>query len=128
MNKRALLITIVVLVFVFGLYSCVRSARLSSELERLSVGSGDNTTAQLERAKEIIAKVKKHMVIDTTTEPTVANIVDVETLRKRSDFYKNAEKGDFLIVTPTRAILYSEKKDTIIDVIPIQLTKEGEKK
>ena len=61
------------------------------------------------------------MDIDTSIQPTVATIVDVNALRARNDFYKNAKNGDYLIVTPNRAILYDPNRDMIIDVVPVQL-------
>ncbi len=80
-----------------------------------------NTAASKEKANAVIAKVRKHMDIAATPEPTVATIVDVKKLQEKNAFYKNAENGDFLIVTSTRAILYSESKDVIIDVAPVQI-------
>ncbi|MBT4119868.1 MAG: hypothetical protein HOE29_03035, partial [Candidatus Peribacter sp.] len=61
------------------------------------------------------------MDIPEDIEPTVATIVDVEILKEKNPFYAKAENGDHLIVTPTRAILYSSKTKKIIDVVPVQL-------
>ena len=76
-------------------------------------------------AKEIVDKVRRHIVIPTAIEPTVATIVDVNTLKARNEFYKDAKNGDNLIVTPTRAILYDPDKDIILDVVPVQLTPQA---
>jgi hypothetical protein len=92
--------------------------KLTMQMEQLKTGNNPQNVAQ---AKEIVGKVKKHMIIPGDVDPTVATIVDVETLKQRNDFYKQAKNGDHLIVTPTRAILYDPDKDLIIDVVPVQL-------
>ncbi len=74
-----------------------------------------------EQARTIVEKVRTHMVIDDGSEPTVAAIVDVAVLREKNAFYNKAENGDFLVVTPTRAILYRASEDRILDVVPVEL-------
>ena len=54
-------------------------------------------------------------------QPTVATIVDVESLRKRNSFYNKAKNGDYLIVTNERAILFDAKANVILDMVPVQL-------
>lgn len=73
------------------------------------------------RAAAIVVAVQKHIDIDVSVEPTVATIVDAAKLQAQSQFYKNAVNGDFLVVTPTRAILYSKTRDRIIDVTPVEI-------
>jgi hypothetical protein len=77
--------------------------------------------ANREQAAEIIRKVRSHMDIGDEVEPTVATIVDVMKLRENNVFYNKAENGDFLVVTPTRAILYRLAEDRILDVVPVEL-------
>ncbi len=92
--------------------------KLTMQMEQLKTGNNPQNVAA---AKEIVAKVRRHIMIPGDVDPTVATIVDIETLRSRNDFYKNAKNGDHLIVTPTRAILYDASQDVIIDVVPVQL-------
>lgn len=94
-----------------------RLRQLSVQLEQLQ----GNPQQNQEKAREIVTKVRKLMDLPTDVEPTVAAIVDVEKLRERNDFYKKAENGDFLIVTPTRAVLYDPDADRILDVVPVQI-------
>ncbi len=82
---------------------------------------GGNTQANMELAKEMVAKVRKLMDIPTDVEPTVAQIVNVAVLRANNAFYNKANNGDYLIVTKDRAILYSPSKNVILDVVPVQL-------
>ena len=92
--------------------------QLTIRLEQVQVG---NSQQNQEAAKKVIAQVKRHFEIPEGVEPTVATIVDVKTLRARNPFYNRAENGDYLVVTPDRAILFSAKKDRILDVVPVQL-------
>jgi len=53
----------------------------------------------------------------------------VDQLRETNVFYQKAENGDFLVVTPTRAVLFREDSDgdgeadrgIILDVVPVQI-------
>lgn len=74
-----------------------------------------------EEADRIVAQLRKIYSIPEDIDPTVATIVDVETLRERNPFYASAQNGDHLIVTLERAILYSSEKGQILDVVPIQV-------
>ncbi len=116
---------VVLVVTVFFLDSARRQAQ--AEMKQMSAKLGQvpesdaNSVENQKRAKEIVAKVKEHMEIDTTVEPTVATIVDVKKLQAQNAFYNKAKNGDFLIVTPSRAILYDAAADVIIDVVPVQI-------
>ncbi len=82
---------------------------------------GGDAQQNREKAQAIVAEVSELMKVETTPEPTVATIVDVEKLRQSNPFYNKAENGDYLIVTQTRAILYSQKEKKILDVVPVQI-------
>lgn len=127
MNTKKLLTVILIIgLAVLAYVNYMRSVRLAAELKKLSVMNEQlqtgNNPESIAQAKAIIERVRKHMQIPGDVEPTVATIVDVEALRSRNDFYKNAKNGDHLIVTPTRAILYDPDADVILDVVPVQLT------
>jgi hypothetical protein len=92
-------------------------AQLSLRLEQLQ----GNTQQNQEKAREILVRVRKHIDLPMDTEPTVAMIVDVTKLRERNPFYNKAENGDYLIVTPSRAVLFDPEMDVIIDVVPVQI-------
>lgn len=126
MNSKKLLTIILVLgLAVLAFVNYQKRVQLASELKKLSVQMEQlqtgNNPENVAQAKAIVDKVKKHMMIDGSIEPTVATIVDVNALKSRNDFYKHAKNGDFLIVTPTRAILYDPDTDMILDVVPVQL-------
>jgi hypothetical protein len=126
MKKHGALVTIVVLCLL-GLVAAleVKRQEVSSQLEDIT-GHLDQIQFDVpnngqETADQILKELRNLMNIPEDTEPTVATIVDVELLRVKNPFYAKAENGDHLIVTPTRAILYSSKTKRIIDVAPVQL-------
>ena len=117
-----LLVSLVVLVIVLDAQRRAAQAQLKQltvKLEQLQ--GGGNTAENQQRAKEVVQKVRMLMDIDTAVEPTVATIVDVKKLQAQNAFYNKAKNGDFLIVTPTRAILYDAAKNKILDVVPVQI-------
>lgn len=126
MNKKVLSTVLIVALALLAFVNYRKRIELATELTKLSVQmeqlQGGNNPQSVAEAKAIVDKVKRHIVIQGDVEPTVATIVDVETLKQRNDFYKSAKNGDNLIVTPTRAILYSPEQDIILDVVPVQLT------
>ena len=81
----------------------------------------DDSTKNQETADLILKEIRNLIDIPEDVNPTVATIVDVEILKKKNPFYAKASNGDHLIVTPTRAILYSSVTKRIIDVVPVQL-------
>ncbi len=115
-----LLIALVVLVVVVDTQRRKAQTELKNLTVRLEQLQGNNQENQ-EKAKQVVQKVQKLMNIDVSVEPTVATIVDVEKLRAQNPFYNKAENGDYLIVTPTRAILYREEENIILDVVPVQI-------
>lgn len=90
---------------------------LTVRLEQLQGNSPENQ----EKAREVVQKVRALIDIPADIEPTVATIVDVAKLQEQNPFYEKAENGDYLIVTPTRAILYDETANKILDVVPVQI-------
>ena len=120
--KRLVPVLLIVLViFVIVLDQQRRAAEAEVQQLSLKLGQQGDSAQNQAQANEIIAKVKQHMDLDTSVQPTVATIVDVDKLRQQNSFYNQAKNGDFLIVTPTRAILYDEQADKVIDVVPVQI-------
>ena len=118
---------ILVVIIAIGLFVWAEKQR------REVAGKLEQTTAELEEirkstqgggaevAKEVLAKVRAHMVVAETPEPTVATIVDIERLKQASEFYQVAENGDHLVITEKRAILYDPDRDIILDVVPVRI-------
>jgi hypothetical protein len=115
-----LLIVLVVLVVVLDTQRRSAQKELKNLTVRLEQLQGNNEANQA-KAKEVVEKLQLLMDIDTSVEPTVATIVDVAKLQAQNPFYLKAQNGDYLIVTPTRAILYREEDNKILDVVPVQI-------
>lgn len=117
------ILVVVLLAFVLVLDGRRREAeqRLKQVSVRLEQVQGKNEAQNKELAKQVLVKMRKHIVLPADPEPTVATIVDVEKLRERNVFYQKAENGYHLVLTADRAILYDAKRDIIVDVAPIQL-------
>lgn len=113
-------------VALFALIVVLDSQRRQMEMElrnvtvRLEQLQG-NDQANQERALQIVDQLRTLMDIPDDVTPTVATIVDVEKLRAQNSFYANAKNGDYLVVTPTRAILLDAERGVIIDVVPVQI-------
>lgn len=126
MKSRGILVTLIVL-SLLGLVAALEvkrqavSAQLQEMTGHLQDMEFDDKTKSQETADQIVREIRKLMDIPEDINPTVATIVDVEILRKKNPFYANASNGDHLVVTPTRAILYSSVTKRIIDVVPVQL-------
>ena len=123
--RKLLIVALVLALAILAFINYTKRIQLEGDVKQLSVKNEQlqtgNNPQNIAKAKEIIEKVRKHMEIPTDPEPTVATIVDINALKSKNDFYKNAKNGDNLIVTPARAILYDPDKDVIIDVVPVQL-------
>jgi hypothetical protein len=122
MSRKLITLIIVLGLGVLTIVNYSKRVELSKELDSVRLTDTDQGVQDAERAKEIIAKVKNHIMIIGDVEPTVAQVVDAEALKSKNSFYANAENGDYLVITPLRAILFSEKKNLILDVVPVQLT------
>lgn len=83
----------------------------------------DATADPSKKAEKELADVKimisKHLLLPEDEEPTLATVSDPEKLTEQP-FFKNAEKGDkvLLYARSKKAILYSVKKDQILEVAP----------
>ncbi len=121
MLTGVIIIALLLLLGVLYIKWSAAEAQLKQLSVRLEQVTGGNQAQNAAAAKAVLDKVSKLYVLPTGVQPTVATIVDVEALRKQNPFYNKAENGDNLIITPDRAILYSPKKNMILDVVPVQL-------
>ncbi|MBM3231534.1 hypothetical protein FJZ28_04400 [Candidatus Peregrinibacteria bacterium] len=131
-QSRHQVLTVIIIIALLALVAALELKRraVAYQLEQLTVRLeqvqlGDAKQNQ-EAAKKIITQLGKLIDLPTNIEPTVATIVDVDALRKKNPFYNKAENGDHLVVTTERAILFSSKKNKILDVVPVQLEPVGQ--
>lgn len=124
MKLRAIFPVVLIVLALLVVVLDAQRRQAQKELKNLTVRLEQlqgNDQANQEKAKQVVEQVKKLMDIDTSVEPTVATIVDVKKLQEKNPFYNKAQNGDYLIVTPTRAILYRESDNIILDVVPVQI-------
>ena len=113
MSKKNILILIVFLLLI--------SLGITGYLYRTEKIKSSNP-AQLieENTQKVIDNASELMILPENEKPTIATIIDIEKLRSDNpEFYKNAENGDKLLIYPQKAIIYSEKKNIIINVASI---------
>lgn len=82
------------------------------------------SAAQNEKNKaetsRVLDKLKEDLLVQETEAPTVARVEDPEKLKSsNAEFYKNIQKGDYLVIFPKRAIIYREANRQIINIAPI---------
>lgn len=74
-------------------------------------------TAETQR---VLGELKKILRVDEKESPTVARVEDPAKLQKaNAEFYKNVQKGDYLVIFPKRAVIYRESLNQIINIAPI---------
>ena len=72
-----------------------------------------------EESARVTGKLQK-IIRFTEEDPTVARIEDPSVLQSSNpDFYRDAVAGDYLVLFPSRAIVYRESDNQIINVAPI---------
>lgn len=83
------------------------------------------TQKNQEETARVLEGLKRRLFIGEQEAPTVARVEDPEKLKKsNAEFYKDIQKGDYLVIYPKRAIIYRESIDQIINVAPIINTSE----
>ncbi len=102
-------------------------SNLSTRLEQLTGNGSEQNTKEI--ADRVKAAVGKHIVL-MSDNPTIATIANVTLLRQQNAFYNDAENGDFVVIDvnkegQAKAILYREKDDMIINVVPVQFTQQS---
>ncbi len=124
-KSRPLAAIVVVALLVLLAVTMFNLQATKQQLERMTMkmdkGTTGDTTESKEEARKVVAQLRKVYALPDGIEPTVAAIVDVETLRKKNAFYNTAKNGDYLVVTTERAILFDAKEGKVLDVIPVQL-------
>lgn len=66
----------------------------------------------------LISRVGQLMVLPEG-EPTVATVIDSETLAKEQSFFRDAHNGDKVLIYKDKAILYDEANNRIVNVGPV---------
>lgn len=91
---------------------------------RQAAVAGDSTqAADTAKYNALIEKVKK-VILVPDENPTIATIANLDEVKKQNaTFYADAKEGDTVIIFSTKALIYRESEDKIINVAPV--TKEA---
>ena len=73
-----------------------------------------------QETQSVVDSLKQQLIIEGEDKPTVARVENPEVLIKaNADFYKNVQKGDYLVLYPQRAIIYRLEEKKIVNIAPI---------
>jgi len=87
-------------------------------------GASTDNSADTAKYNALIDKVKK-IILVPDENPTIATIANLEEVQKQNaTFYADAKEGDTVIIFSTKALIYRESEDKIINVAPV--TKESD--
>jgi hypothetical protein len=65
---------------------------------------------------EIVSRVGKLTTLPTTAPDAVVRVQDAETLKKQNSFYEHVKEGDYIIMYPALAVVYSLRSDSIVAI------------
>ena len=110
----ALLSIMLIVAIGFGAFSFARYRSVSNDPK---TAINEKNKAETQR---VIDGLKKTLLITESDAPTVARVEEPEKLKSsNAEFYKDIQKGDYLVIFPKRAIVYREANDQIINIAPI---------
>ncbi len=102
---KLLALSVVFLIFIFGVY---RLAVSSYDYYR---GESSNKTLT---EKEIVSRISEHMIVPKEEIVMMIKVKDSDLMRKEGAFYKDVQKGDYVVVYPSLAVIYNQKEDRVV--------------
>lgn len=125
-NKTVLTVGLVAL-FVLAIGSSIYFYTQYKDVKNNPTAAINEKNSQ--ETEKILNEVKGVILIESTEAPTIARVEDPEALKKNNEvFYKNVQKGDYLVLYKDRAIIYRSSNGQIINVAPIINTAELQQK
>lgn len=102
---------------VFAAWSFYGYQEAKKKLLKLSTVEGQQEVQQRE-IDELLAQLKRHMLLPEDEQPTIATVTDIDELKGQQPFFEKASNGDKVViyVNNHKAIIYSPEKDMIINV------------
>ncbi len=112
-TKRDRMIILILIVVIFlGLILFL----VQKKIELNSLNAFDDSSIQ--SLEESISNVIK---VDSSEKPTVAQITDIDNLKKQNpSLYTDAENDDLIIIYPDTAIIYRPSLNKIITIVRIK--------
>lgn len=94
--------------------------------ENPAQAQADKNQAETDR---VLGALKSVLFIGEQDAPTVARVEDPEKLKtSNQEFYKDIQKGDYLVIFPKRAIIFRESANQIMNIAPIINTADLQQK
>jgi len=123
--KKPLIISAIVLIMVgasgYGVYAFVQK-KGAGNLGGIKVREGVDP----QQIAGIIERVREFVFTNANEVPTVATIQDVELLKPQNpSLYRDAENGDKLLVWTDKVVVFSETKDRVLVVMPINANQQA---
>lgn len=120
-NKPYFLITIIAIIVIAALVLLTKNFLFKKPAQQQN---NPQNTAQNQTDENgldaLVNRVSQMIEIKKDEVPTIATVQDPEVLKQTQPvFYKDAEKGDRLLVWSDKAVLYSVSKDKLISVMLI---------
>ena len=120
-NQKILLVLAgVIIVLVLGMiYLFMTITKLQPDAPATSTGPSPEVAAELgDDESAVLEQLSRHMLLPEEV-PSIATIVDVDTLIADQSFYVGSQNGDQLILYPQsqRAIIYSPARDIIVNAV-----------
>lgn len=114
--KKLILALIFVIVLVIGIYYYQEYEGLRAKLENPDLVKNEIAQQEVDR---LVGLLNKHMILPTES-PTIYLISSPEeALAAYGDFFKDAKVDDRLFIYTTKAVIYRESEDIIVNVGPI---------
>lgn len=88
------------------------------------LGDQSQTNADTQKYNGIVDGLRKKVLLPDES-PTIATIVNLEEVKQQNaKFYESAQVGDIVIIFTTKALIYREAQDLIINVAPVAQAEE----
>jgi hypothetical protein len=118
---KVIVIVIVLVILGGGVYYALDRAGYIKAM-KLALQYQKQTALSKEDAA-ILAQLKKIMVLPDDVNPTMANITDIDALKKsQPGFFATASNGQKLIIYSDQAIIFDPKSGKIVKVGPVQFS------
>lgn len=129
-SKTLFFIILILLFFIAGAvggyfgYEYLSSKKVSEKLKDPEYIS----YLQEQQTEKILEDLGSIMLLPDE-KPTIATLLDIEELKKENaEFYKDAQKGDILVIYSEKAIIYREEDKKVINVAPVYFEQTEESK
>lgn len=96
------------------------------QVTKLSTLEGQMAQAKDEK-NQLMNDIKKLIKLPDGEEPTIVSITDVDKLKEKHDFFKDAKNGNVLLIyaNAKKAIIYDKEAKQIVNVGPLIVDKNA---